>query len=101
MNDQGPFQLDRLLHQPVRTRIVAYLATRGQVTFTELKKALETTDGNLEAHIKKLANARYIEIFKNENEGRTQTLYELTTLGSEQFEQYVRQLQDLLNLGKH
>ena len=51
--------LDPLLHQPIRTRLAAYLAARGETTFTELKRVLEVTDGNLEGHIKKLLAAGF------------------------------------------
>jgi len=50
------------VHQPVRTRIAAYLAARGEATFNELKKAIEITDGNLEAHMKKLIGAGFIDV---------------------------------------
>ena len=59
MDERSPPELDPILHQPVRTRIAAYLATRGETTFTELKQALAITDGNLEAHLKKLVAASY------------------------------------------
>jgi predicted ArsR family transcriptional regulator len=88
--------LDPILHQPVRTRIVAYLATRGETTFTELKNTLAITDGNLEAHIKKLTAADYIEARRESGEGRPQTLYDLTTSGRKAFGRYVDALQALL-----
>ena len=91
-------ELDANLHQPLRTRIVAYISTRGEATFSELKQALEVTDGNLEAHIKKLRAAGYITTYKQKGEGRPQTFYQLTEDGKQAFRQYVDQLQNLLNL---
>jgi predicted ArsR family transcriptional regulator len=87
--------LDPVLHQPVRTRLVAYLAGRGEATFSELKKALAITDGNLEAHMKKLTAADYVETEKETGEGRPQTVYRLTALGHQQLERYVTTLQAL------
>lgn len=52
--------IDILLHQPVRTRVAAFLSTRGEATFTEWKNVLEITDGNLDAHFKKLLTAGYL-----------------------------------------
>ncbi len=49
--------LDPLLHQPVRTRLAAYLMARGQTSFSELKKVLEVSDGNLDSHMKKMLSA--------------------------------------------
>lgn len=90
--------IDAILHQPLRTRIVAYLSTRGEATFSELKKILEVTDGNLEAHIKKLRTAEYVTTYKEKGEGRPQTFYQLTDSGKQAFKQYVDQLQNLLNM---
>ena len=90
--------IDAILHQPLRTRIVAYLSTRGEATFSELKKILEVTDGNLEAHIKKLRTADYVTTYKEKGEGRPQTFYQLTDPGKQAFKQYVDQLQNLLNM---
>ena len=90
--------LDVVLHQPLRTRIVAYLSTRGEATFTELKQLLDVTDGNLEAHIKKLRAAEYVVTQKEKGQGRPQTFYRLTAAGKDAFKQYVNQLQNLLNI---
>lgn len=91
-------ELDVVLHQPLRTRMVAYLSTREEATFTELKKLLEVTDGNLESHIKKLREADYVITHKIKGEGRPQTFYRLTDSGKKAFKRYVDQLQKLLNL---
>lgn len=93
-----PPVLDPVLHQPVRTRLVAYLATRGASTFTELKTALQITDGNLEAHMKKLTAANYVAAVRESGEGRPQTFYELSDTGRTAFTTYVDALQKLLSL---
>jgi predicted ArsR family transcriptional regulator len=90
--------LDPVLHQPVRTRIAAYLAARGETTFTELKQALQITDGNLEAHIKKLVASGYVKTIKKAGEGRPQTLYRMTQKGNNAFTRYIDTLQSLLPL---
>ena len=49
--------LDKLIHQPVRLRIMASLVTldpTDQVDFTYLRELLDVTDGNLGAHLQKL-----------------------------------------------
>ena len=90
--------LDVVLHQPLRTRIVAYLSSREEATFTELKQLLDVTDGNLDAHIKKLRAVEYVVTHKVKGKGRPQTFYRLTELGKKSFKQYVDHLQNLLNL---
>lgn len=91
--------LNPVLHQPVRTRITAYLAARGESTFNELKKAITVTDGNLEAHMKKLVGAGYIDTRRETGGGRPQTFYGLSSAGRAAFRSYVTALQSLLQLG--
>jgi predicted ArsR family transcriptional regulator len=88
-------ELDPLLHQPVRTRLAAYVAARGEATFNELKQALDATDGNLEGHVKKLVAAGYLTAIKAKGEGRPQTIYRLTPVGLQAFHDYVAALQRL------
>jgi len=90
--------LNPILHQAVRTRLVAYLAARGEATFNELKKVIEVTDGNLEAHMKKLIGTGYVEARRETGDGRPQTIYALSPAGREAFRSYVSALQSLLKL---
>ena len=89
--------LDPLLHQTVRTRLVAYLAARGQTSFKELKQAIGVSDGNLESHLKKLIGADYIQVEKRTGKGRTQSLYELTNSGNEALKTYIASLNRLFS----
>jgi len=57
--------LDRLIYEPIRLRIVSALAVNPSLTFNELKKLLETTDGNLSVHARKLEEAEYIVCTKS------------------------------------
>lgn len=90
--------LNPILHQPIRTRIVAFLVARGEATFTELKQALDITDGNLEAHMKKLKVSEYVATRKLSGKGRTQTLYSVTENGQVAFKEYIKRLRNLLNM---
>ncbi|MFV2058781.1 MAG: transcriptional regulator [Thiohalomonadales bacterium] len=90
--------LNPILHQPIRTRIVAFLIARGEATFTDLKIALDITDGNLEAHMKKLKASEYITTCKQRGQGRPQTLYSVSKEGRTAFDEYVESLQKLLTM---
>lgn len=92
--------LDPLIHQPLRTQIVAFLAGAQEVTFTELKQTLEVSDGNLESHLKKLIAADYIAVRKESGNGRPQTFYALTSTGQTALQHYVAALQTLLAPGQ-
>ena len=90
-------QLDSILHQPVRTRLVAFLSARGEATFKELKALLQVTDGNLNAHLRKLLVAKFINSRKEQTSSkRLQTFYSLTPLGVKAFGKYVATLQKML-----
>ena len=89
--------LDAVLHQPVRTRLAAFLFTRGEATFTELKKQLEVTDGNLDAHIKKFITVGYIRPKKSNDDKRSRTTYSLTKKGRNAFEEYIETMKRLLS----
>ncbi len=90
--------LNPIFHQPIRTRMAAFLAGRGEATFNELKKAIGITDGNLDAHMKKLTGAGYVTARRETDEGRPQTFYTLTAEGTKAFHLYVKELQALLGL---
>lgn len=88
--------LDPLLHQPLRTQIAAYLAGAGEATFSDLKRLLGVSDGNLDAHLKKLLAADYVDARKSSDGPRPQTVYTLTPAGREALRGYVAALQGLI-----
>jgi len=92
-------QLDSILHQPIRTRLMAFLTARGEATFKELKDLLKVTDGNLDAHVRKLTDAGFVISRKEQVcNKRVQTFYRLTAKGDKAFKGYVVALQQILNL---
>jgi len=90
--------LDPLLHQPLRTQLAAFLAGTGEATFTELKRKLDVSDGNLDSHLKKLIAAEYVNVRKDDSAGRTQTSYTLSTVGRAALQSYIQALQKMLPL---
>ena len=88
--------LDAVLHQPIRTQIVAYLIGREEATFSEFKRVLRASDGNLESHMKKLIAAEYIATRKDASSARQQTVYSLTPGGRAALRQYMANLQQML-----
>ena len=91
-------ELDPLLHQPLRTQIAAFLAGAGEVTFSDLKRRLEVSDGNLDAHLKKLVVAGYVAVRKESGKGRPQSFFGLTPAGLAALATYVQALHKLLPL---
>jgi len=89
-------QLDRLIHDRVRLGILSALAAEPSMTFTDLRAALEATDGNLSVHARKLEEAGYITCTKG-FEGRTpRTEYRLSASGRKAFEQYLDHMESLI-----
>jgi DNA-binding MarR family transcriptional regulator len=92
----GTASLDRVIHERLRLAIVSALAVNPVLTFAELKKLLETTDGNLSVHSRKLEDAGYITVEKK-FEGRVpRTEYRLTTSGRAALERYLTHMESLI-----
>jgi len=90
--------LDPLLHQPARTQIVAFLSGRGEASFSDLKLALEVTDGNLGAHLGKLVEAGLVEAREDCAGSRAHTAFCLTPAGRAALKQYVAHLSALMSI---
>ena len=88
--------LDRLIHERIRLGIVSALAANEQLSFADLKRLLETTDGNLSVHARKLEEAGYIACVKR-FEGRVpRTEFRLTRTGRDALARYLSHLDALV-----
>jgi DNA-binding MarR family transcriptional regulator len=89
--------LDRIIHEKLRLGLVSALAARGSMTFTELKHLLDTSDGNISVHARKLEEAGYITCEKS-FEGRIpRTEYRITPAGRKALEQYLNHMEALVH----
>ena len=88
--------LDRLIYEPIRLRIVSALAVNPSLTFNELKKLLDTTDGNLSVHARKLEDAEYIVCTKSFEGRMPKTQYRLTDHGRRALEKYLNHMEALI-----
>jgi DNA-binding MarR family transcriptional regulator len=93
-------ELDPLLHERGRLAIVSVLAAADSLTFTELRDALEMTDGNLSVHLQKLEDKGYVAIDKQFVGRRPQTTCRLTRAGRQAFTRYLDQLQAIVEQGR-
>jgi DNA-binding MarR family transcriptional regulator len=92
-----PAKVDRLIHERVRLAIVSALAVTPSLTFSDLKKLLNTSDGNVSVHARKLEEAEYITCTKS-FEGRVpRTEYRLTPAGRRAFEKYLDHMEALIH----
>tara|TARA_R110000772_G_scaffold87094_18_gene181874 strand:+ start:1506 stop:1808 length:303 start_codon:yes stop_codon:yes gene_type:complete len=83
-------KLDPVFHQIVRTRLVILLSAKPH-SFSGLKSELDITDGNLDAHLRKLSSTGYLHS-RMVLEGRPHTIYELSDSGKEAFHHYIAAL---------
>ncbi len=92
----NPVALDPIIHVRVRLGIVSALAVQESLTFNELKERLDTSDGNLSVHARRLEEAGYVEIRKS-FEGRIpRTEYRLTETGRGALQRYLDHMEALI-----
>jgi len=92
----APLELDRLIHERMRLAIVSALAVNDSLSFNELKRLLDTTDGNLSVHARKLEEAGYVTCSKT-FEGRVpRTEYRLSAAGRRALERYLEHMEALI-----
>lgn len=92
----GPQSLDRLVHERMRLGIVSALAVNETLTFNDLKRLLQTTDGNLSVHARKLEEAGYIACSKFFEGRLPKTEYKLTAEGRQALERYLDHMEALI-----
>jgi DNA-binding transcriptional ArsR family regulator len=93
-------ELDRLIHERLRLGIVSALAGNASLTFNELKEILQTTDGNLSVHARKLEDAGYITCEKS-FEGRTpKTEFRLSDEGRSALTRYLDHMESIIRTAR-
>ncbi len=88
--------LDRLIHERLRLGIVSALAVNESLSFSDLKKLMKTTDGNLSVHARKLEEADYIACTKSFEGRMPRTEYRLTAVGRRALERYLDHMEALI-----
>ena len=88
--------LDRLIHERLRLGIISALAANESLTFSELKSLMNTTDGNLSVHARKLEEAGYISCSKYFEGRLPKTEYKLTPAGRSALENYISHMESLI-----
>lgn len=91
-----PMSLDRVIHERMRLAIVSALAVHETLTFSELKALLDTTDGNLSVHARKLEDAGYVTCHKGFDGRVPRTEYRLADAGRRALEEYLGHMEALI-----
>lgn len=93
---EGPLALDRLIHERLRLGILSALAVNESLSFNDLKKLMQTTDGNLSVHARKLEEAGYIACAKSFEGRMPKTEYTITAPGRRALERYLDHMEALI-----
>ena len=93
---RSTLDLDRVIHERLRLGIVSALAVNERLTFNDLKRLLQTTDGNLSVHARKLEDAQYITCDKTFDGRMPRTEYRLTAAGRRALEKYIAHMDAII-----
>ncbi|PZT96904.1 transcriptional regulator [Brevundimonas sp.] len=89
-------RIDDVIHGRIRLGIMAYLSGAGGADFATLKARLQTTDGNLSVHLRKLEEAGFVAVTKSFRGRKPLTEASLTEAGRAAFLAYLDAMADLL-----
>jgi DNA-binding HxlR family transcriptional regulator len=97
---RSPLELDRLIHERLRLGIVSALAVNERLSFNDLKRLLQTTDGNLSVHARKLEDAHYVACDKTFDGRVPKTQYRLTPAGRRALDKYLAHMEAIIKAVK-
>jgi len=96
VNPEPFLQLDRVIHEKGRLALMSMLAATPELSFTEMRDALEMTDGNLTTHIRALQQEGYIAVAKSFQNNRPLTTCSLTAPGRKAIAEYINLLEKIV-----
>lgn len=89
-------RIDEVIHGRIRLGIMAYLSGAGTANFNELKAKLQTTDGNLSVHLRKLEEAGFVTVDKSFVGRKPLTETSMTETGRSAFMTYLEAMAGLV-----
>jgi DNA-binding MarR family transcriptional regulator len=98
--DRDASETDRLVYERVRLGILSALSVNPSMTFAELKELLQTTDGNLSIHARKLEDAGYVACKKRFSARVPKTEFSLTAKGKRMFARHLEHMEALIHAAK-
>ncbi len=94
--EQAVPDLDPMIHERIRLGIVSALAVNDRLSFNELKRLLNTTDGNLSVHARKLEEAGYLGCDKYFDGRVPKTEFWLTATGRKSLQRYLDRMEEII-----
>jgi DNA-binding MarR family transcriptional regulator len=98
--DREGGETDRLIYERVRLGIMSALSVNPSMSFAELRELLQTTDGNLSIHARKLEDAGYIACKKTFAARVPKTEFSLTAKGKRMFALHLEHMEALIHAAK-
>jgi len=92
--------LDKVIHERMRLGIISALAANDKLSFTELKNLLNTTDGNISVHARKLEDAGYVTCEKSFKGRMPLTEFAITKDGRAALKRYLDHMEALIKAMK-
>lgn len=93
-------EVDKVIHERMRLGIISSLAANEKLSFAELKNILNTTDGNISVHARKLEEAGYLDCTKSFRGRVPLTEYSITREGREALDRYLNHMEALIKAMK-
>ena len=93
-------EIDKIIHEPARLRIMMILAGLEQADFNFLVRTLSLTRGNLNRHMEKLESAGYLKVKRSFKGKVRNTSYRLTQKGSKALAEYWENLDAVRRSGQ-
>ena len=88
-------EFSKVFESKIRLQIIACLYEE-TLSFNDLKRICDVTDGNMSTHTKKLKGEGFISERKIINKNKRITMYSLTNKGRQEFINYIKLLNELV-----
>lgn len=96
-NMKNPIEnLNKIFDSRIRLGVMSILVVNEEVSFNDLKKMMDVTDGNLASHMVNLEENGYIKVHKGFIGRKTNTTYSITKAGEKAFKEHIEALENMI-----
>jgi DNA-binding MarR family transcriptional regulator len=88
--------LNKVFDNRIRLGTMSILVVNDEVSFNDLKKMLEVTDGNLATHLVNLEDNGLLKVHKGFIGRKTNTTYSITKTGEKAFKDHIAALEKII-----
>jgi DNA-binding MarR family transcriptional regulator len=88
--------LNKIFDSRIRLGVMSILVVNEEVSFNDLKKMMDVTDGNLASHLVNLEENGYIKVHKGFVGRKTNTTYSITKAGEKAFKEHIEALENMI-----